>query len=211
MIEDLKQLLKSNDVHIAIALVKKLYLAADRSYLKVMVSILPEERNIIATMTWDYVGPDAGDFAFPEMGDLVLIAQAEGDVDQAYVIKRLTSRTDKIPQIASNGDKVTKVLAGKKYWNISDTRINLARGEAEPTENLVLGQVFKTFASSLLSVLKDHAQNDADHTYVGNLGYPTQVPINQADYLTRKTDYDGLKNSPIDDSAILSDLTFTEK
>lgn len=211
MIEDLKQVLKDERVHICVGIITKLYLADDRSYLKCRVTVFPEQRPIIATMTWDAVGPDAGDFTFPVVNDMVLIAQAEGDDDQAYIIKRLSSREDKIPQIATGGDKVHRSITGKKYWNVSDTRINLSRGETEPTENLVLGQVFKAFASSLLAELKLHAQNNADHKHIGNLGFYTTVPDNASDHLSRKNNYDTLKSSPIDDQAILSDLSFTEK
>lgn len=209
--QGLKDILKDDSLHICIGQIKSLHLADDRAYLKVTVMIFPEQRNIIATMTWDSVGPDSGDFVFPAIDDMVLIAQAEGDDNQAYVIKRLTSRSDKIPQIAVNGDKVQRTLAGKKFWNVSDTRINLSRGETEPTENLVLGQVFKTMMSELLASLKVHAQNDADHLHIGNLGYYTFKPNLEAEFLNRKEEYDTLKTSPIDDEVVLSDLSFTEK
>lgn len=210
-LETIKDILKDESLHICVGKIAKLHIADDRSYLKCTVTIFPEMRNIIATMTWECVGPDSGEFTFPVQDDMVLVAQAEGDDDQAYIIKRLSSRADKIPAIALTGDKVHKTLNGKKFWNVSDTRFNISRGETEPTENLVLGQVFKQFASDLLAVLKDHAQNDAVHKHIGNLGYYTAVPDNESDYLSRKSEYDTLKASPIDDGAILSDLAFVEK
>lgn len=211
MIDDLKKLLKDDSIHIGIGKIKKLYLSDDRSVLRVLVSMFPEERDIIATMTWESVGPNCGDFTFPVPDDMVLIGQVYGDDDQAYVLKRLTSRADKIPSAAVNGDKVQKTLDGKKFWNISDTRINLSRGENEPAENLVLGQVFKKFADDLLKTLKDHAQNNAAHKHMGNLGFLTSAPDNANDHLSRKGEYDTLKTSPIGDNKILSDLSFTEK
>jgi hypothetical protein len=210
-LEDLKSMLRDDRLWIALGIIKKLHLAEDRSYLKVTVNIMPEDRPIVATMTWEAVGPEAGDFTFPMVDDVVLIAQAEGDDNEAYVIKRLTSRADKIPTVATDGSKVHRAIAGKKYWNISDTRINLSRGEDEPTENLVLGQIFKQFASDLLEIMKTHAQNDADHKHIGNLGYYTFKPDKESDYLERKEGYDTLKQSPIEDEAILSDVSFTEK
>jgi hypothetical protein len=209
--QEIKDMLQDERLHICVGQIKKLHIASDRSYLKVTVMVFPEQRNIIATMTWDAVGPDSGDIVFPSVDDMVLIAQAEGDNDQAYVIKRLTSKVDKIPQIAINGDKVQRTLTGKKFWNISDIRINLSRGETEPTENLVLGQVFKDMMSSLLESLKTNAQNDADHKHIGNLGYLTFKPDLESEFLSRKGEYDTLKTSPIDDEAVLSDLSFTEK
>jgi len=209
--QEIKEILKDDSLHVCVGQVKTLHIASDRSFLKLTVMVFPEQRNIIATMTWDAVGPDSGDIVFPAIDDMVLIAQANGDDDQAYVIKRLTSKVDKIPQIALDGSKVQRTLPGKKFWNVSDTRINLSRGETEPTENLVLGQIFKQFASELLATLKTHSQNDADHKHIGNLGYLTFKPDLESQFLNRKEEYDTLKTSPIDDEAVLSDLSFTEK
>ena len=209
--EDLKEILRDKSLHICLAQVQQLHLAKDFSYLKITAKVFPEERSIVANMTWENVGPESGDFEFPSVGDMVLIANVEGDDDQAYVIKRLTSREDKIPVSARTGDKVHKAKAGKKYWNISNTKIFLAKSDTAPTENLVLGQVFKLFAQTLLETLKIQAQNDADHRHIGNLGYFTFKPDKEPNYLERKTEYNNLKTSPINDEAILSDLSYTEK
>lgn len=74
---------------------------------------------------------------------------------------------------------------------LSDGKIQI--GSKAAAENLVLGQVFKTFAANLLELI-------ANHTHAG-LGYP---PANAADF-------EALKSSPINDGAILSDENFTEK
>jgi hypothetical protein len=208
---DLKEILKDHSLHIYVGEIMQLFLAEDRSYLKVKVKVYPEERPIIATMSWENVGTNSGDFEFPAIGDLVLIANSEGDDDQAYIIRRLTSKVDTIPEQAANGHKVHQARNGNKYWNISDTRINLSRGQTEPDENLVLGQIFKKFASDLLDIMKEHAQNDADHKHIGNLGFFSFIPDKKQDYLSRKEEYNTLKESPINDEKILSDLGFTEK
>jgi len=208
---DLKEIFKDDRTYLILGLVKRLHLASDRSYLKVEVETIPEQRKIIATMAWENVGPESGDFEFPSPGDLCIVCNVEGDDDQAYVIRRLSSRSDKIPNTALAGDKVSRALAGKKFWLTSSTRINLSRGDTEPTENLVLGQIFKTFASSLLTSLATFAQNTADHVHIDSLGYITQKPVTEALFLERKGEYDSLRASPIDDQAILSDLSFTEK
>ena len=210
-LQDLKRILQDDKLWVYLGIIQGLVVAEDRSYLKVKVETLPEQRVIVATMSWDAVGPDSGEFEFPSPGDVVLLVNVDGDDDQAYVIKRLASRTDKIPAAAASGDKVSRALAGKKYWNVSDTRINLARGDDEPTENLVLGQVFKQFAIDLLTELSKQAQEDADHRHIGNLGYFTFVPDKKPQYEENKAKYDELKGSPIQDQAILSDLGFTEK
>lgn len=210
-LEELKKILGEGKLHVYLGMIQKLHLAKDRSYLKVSVSVLPEERTVISTMTWDSVGEDSGDFEFPTPGDLVLLVNAEGDDDNSFVIKRLTSRADKIPQAAADGDKVHRAKAGNKYWNVSNTKILLARGDAEPSENLVLGQVFKSFMQVFLEIAKENSQNSADHKHIGNLGYFTSKPDLEPEFLLRKEEYNEIKESPIDDELILSDLSFTEK
>lgn len=196
-LESLKQVFADKRVHIAIAQIKKLGLAADRSVLRVQVSVFPEQREIIARMSWSAVGEEAGVFMFPNVGDLVLVCMADGDEEDAFVFSRLTSKIDKIPLHAADGDLVAKALTGKKTWITSDTRINLSAGDTEPTENLVLGQVFKTMQSEFLEAV-------SLHTHIGNLGYNTAPPDNASVYTDLKAD-------PIDNEGVLSDLAFTEK
>ncbi len=78
---------------------------------------------------------------------------------------------------------------------LSQTKMQF--GSKASAENMVLGQVFKTFMDNLLTQL----QNE---THIGNLGYETSVPVNAPQY-------EALQESPIDDDAILSDKAFTEK
>lgn len=196
-IEELREIFADNRTHIAVAEVQKLAMAADKSVLRVQVMIFPDMREVVAQMTWDHTGPAAGTIAFPNPGDWVLVAFADGSPDHAFVIRRLTSKTDTIPAQAVTGDSVYRALASKKAHLISDTRINLARGGAEPTENLVLGQIFKEMMSEFLQIF-------AEHRHIGNLGYYTPPPDNFNDALD-------LKASPVDDEAILSDVSFTEK
>lgn len=208
---DLKEILKDDRLYIYLGIIRRLHLASDKAYLKVEIETIPEQRKIISTVTWENVGPESGDFEFPSVGDLCIICNVEGDDDQSYVIKRLSSRQDKIPNTALSGDKVNRALSGKKFWITSDSRLNLSRGDSEPMENLVLGQVFKAFASSLLTSLATFAQNAADHVHIDSLGYLVSKTTIESDFLARKSEYDTLKSSPIEDQAILSDLSFTEK
>lgn len=210
-IESLRTILRDDRLHVGLGMVKRLHLASDRSYLKLSLMTFPDSREVIATMTWENVGPNSGDFEFPSPGDMVLFVNADGDDDQCFVIKRLTSEEDKIPSEATNGDKVHRAKAGKKYWNVSDTAIYLSRDGSEPTENLVLGQVLKTLMSDLLTALSDHANTDSSHTHIGNLGFSTAAPNEAADYTTAKTSYDNLKSDPVDNENMLSDLSYTEK
>ncbi len=74
---------------------------------------------------------------------------------------------------------------------LSNGKIQL--GSEASSENMVLGQVFKQFASDLLSAI-------AAHTHPG-IGSP---PSNMSKFTA-------LKSSPIGDEAILSNVSFTEK
>ena len=197
-LELMRNMLADNAVHIALATIKATELVADRSLLRVRVQLLPENLEIIAMMSWEHVGPNAGIFGFPVPNDLVLVAFVDKDPDLAFVIKRLTSKEDKIPLQAVNGDTVIRALAGKRTHLLSDTEILLGRGGAtDPTEPLVLGAVFKAAYSQDL-------QKTAEHRHIGNLGYYTDVPHNFQDFLD-------LKESPVDDELMLSDIARTEK
>ena len=197
MLEELREIFADNRVHIAVGEIQKLELASDKSVLRVQCLLYPDLRQVVAQMSWEATGPSAGAFMFPNQGDWVLVAFAEGSPHDAFVIKRLTSKTDSIPDQAVTGDAVYRALAGKKAHLLSDTRINLGRGGSEPTENVVLGQVFKEMMSEFLQIF-------AEHKHIGNLGYYTPPPDNFSDALA-------LKSSPVDDEAILSDVSFTEK
>jgi uncharacterized protein involved in type VI secretion and phage assembly len=202
-----------------------LSLADDRSFLKCTVSIFPELREIVARMSWENVGSSSGIFAFPSVNDLVLVAFADGDIDSCFVIRRLTSKEDKIPLQAVEGDTAIVSLNGKKAWISSDTRINLSKGTTQPTENLVLGQQLKSLLSDILnelatqaSTLSSLATAIATHTHSGNLGYPTSAPMITAPFTSAASDlsenasnFSSNKSSPVDDSMILSDIAFTEK
>lgn len=196
-LEQLRQIFRDGRVHLAIGVITQLELAGDRSTLYAKVRIFPENNEVVAQMTWEQVGPDAGIFGFPVVNDMVLVGNADGDSDTVFVLKRLTSKTDKIPIQAVDGHTVVRALAGKKTHVLSNTAVLLGRGGADPTQPLVLGTVFKTAYSTDLA-------KTAAHKHVGNLGYLTFVPDNAADFLA-------LKASPVDDVAMLSDLSKTEK
>jgi hypothetical protein len=162
-------------------------------------------------MSWEVVGPESGIFAFPAVNDLVLIACADGDEELAFVIRRLTSKEDKIPLQAATGDTAIVSLNGKKTWISSNTRINLSKGSTEPTENLVLGQVLKTLLSDVLTELSSLAQTVSTHTHIGNLGFPTAPPLQSAAIVASKTVFDNKKANPVNNNGILSSVAYTEK
>lgn len=193
-LESLRSIFADKRSHIALALVKNLEIASDKSMVRVSVSILPDEREAVVMMTWESVGPEAGFFQLPNANDLVLVAFADGSEDLGFIIKRLTSKDDKLPEKALTGDTLLRALAGKKWIAHSDTKLEIIE---DADENLVLGQVLKSCLSTVFAAI-------AAHKHIGNLGYYTAPPDNASVYT-------GQKASPIDDEAVLSDLAFTKK
>jgi hypothetical protein len=108
-IDDLKNYFKDDSLHLFLGQIKRLHLDDNNAHLKVEVSVWPEQRSIICDMTWDHVGPNSGFYNFPSVGDAVLCGSAEGEVDQSFVIKRLSSKEDKIPKNAQAGHSDLKL------------------------------------------------------------------------------------------------------
>lgn len=195
-IEELKEMFRDDRLHMSLAVVKQIEVSADRSVLRAKCTVLPDNHSIVAIVAWDAVGPEAGVFQFPSVNDLVMIAYMDGEADQAFVVRRCTSKEDKLPLQAVGGHLVLKGLAGKKTYLISDTLINLTRGE-DGVEQAMLGNTFQTAYS-------EHLQIDSEHDHIGNMGYNTTPPNQAVDYLA-------IQSSPVDDSLMLSDLVKLEK
>jgi hypothetical protein len=196
-LEDLREVFKDDRLHLAVGVIKQLSVAKDRSYLKAKVLVFPDNINMICTLSWEAVGPEAGIFQFPSVNDMVIVGYLDGHENDAYIVRRCTSREDKIPLQAIDGHLVLKALPGKKAFLSSPVEVNLVRGDNPGNERLVLGDTFKTAYSQHLGI-------DAAHTHIGNLGYPTAPP-------QQASQYQAIKSSPVDDSVMLSDLSKTEK
>lgn len=235
-LEELRALFADQRQHSAIGLITKLGALADRSALRVRVKLFPDEREIIATMTWDAVGPNAGDFEFPEVDDLVLVQMIGGDPDQAYVTRRLTSKVDVFPAAALDGHQVRQARIGKKTYLASDTRVVLGLPDSEGDEPLVLGATLQGLLSSVLGLLVTQADDikalaDELTTMATNLAahghtaagagppitaalfttHAVQLGLSSGAMAATSMALDDEKASPVDDSAMLSDLVYTEK
>lgn len=224
-LQDLKQILKDPQESIMVGVVTELDLAQDRSVLRAAVSTWPDDQEIIARVTWDAIGPDSGILQFPQVGDLVVIELPNKNEDSAILTRRLSSKVDKIPLSAKDSSLVMRSLVGKKSWLTSDTRINLSRGDTEPTENLVIGQKFKaTYIShleklvELVEKLVIQRETDSTHNHIGIFGVPVNVPIQsgvmaaeKADLELIKADIEAIKADDVESEDILSDVAFTEK
>lgn len=212
ILEELKAMLKDDSLKSELAIIKGLHLASDGSALHVTCNLMtPEQTEIVALMTWDCVGPESGFFCFPAVEDMVFITFTENE-EHALVVKRLTSKADKIPKTAWDGSTVMKALASKRIWITSDNKVLLSKGDSEPTENLVLGQVFKSFMSDYIEEIKTLIIAMKAETHPGALpGFPTGIPINASTYETQKQAINLLKTDIITSEDILSDVSFTEK
>lgn len=224
-LELFKEVFKDKKTHIAIAKIKQISMVADRSALKCLVSVFPDNREVVARMTWEMTGPNSGIVEFPAVNDLVLVAFADGENDYCFVIRRMSSKEDNLPLKAVDGHLVLKSKAGKEVWLTGQSKILLSKGDTVPAENLVLGQQLKTLLSYLLAQLAEQSDQlktlsteIANHQHTGNLGYPTAPPLTPTPFTTaatqmdaKKTNYNTKKGSPVDDSVILSDFAFTEK
>lgn len=235
-LEGFRQIFEDRRTYLAVGKIEKLELNSDRSVLWAYCNILTQERTIVARVTWDAIGPDSGIFQFPVVGDLVLVGWAEGDDEQAFVIRAISSKVDKIPTQATTGDTVMRALSGKKVQVITDkdvwilaqenikskadlinrviggTKVYLAKTETAPTENLVLGQVLKTLLADILTELKTLSDNLATHTHTsGPPGVQTAPPTQAAVFTASGVVFNAKKANPVNNENILSDLAFTEK
>lgn len=218
-IEELRSLFKDNSDYLSVGVVQSVVPTVERSLVRVKVKLLPDEDLIVARMTWAATGPDAGFFALPESGDLVLVAfdATFGDRQQAFVIARLTSREDTIPlRAALNQDWVLQAVSGKKLNLGSDTGVYIDRGGLVPaSEPLVLGNILKTalasFYDQAVGIIDDII---AGPVGIGNIGNPVPIDPTLAVALTvRKTELEADKLVYITTvtTNIVSQIAFTER
>lgn len=154
-LEGLRSIFDDKKTHITVGRIMKLEMAPDRSVLRAQCKVLTQDRDVIAKVAWPSIGPSTGSIQFPEVGDIVLLAFADGDDEQAFVTLKLSNKTDLIPPQAGSGHLVNKALPGKKVYIISDTAILLGKGDSEPTEPMVLGNVMKAFMTEVISRLDE--------------------------------------------------------
>jgi hypothetical protein len=214
-LETFRALFRDSRVWITVAQVEKLGLADDKSVLRLQVRPLPEGNSIIASMTWEAVGDGGGWYSFPTIGDLVLIAYSEGNLQAAYVIRRLTNTTDKIPDRAETMD-VLRAVPGRKLSVSSDTMVLIGSGgTTEENEPIVLGLVLK----EALGKIYDKISDILDKIINGPLGVDSiggTVVTNPAlatNLTTIKTQWEADKTQYVDTATtdILSQIAFTER
>lgn len=214
-LEQFKEYFKDDKVHFEVGRIIKTVVLKDLSMIRCLVKILPTPHEVVAIVSWEASGTESGIFDQPIPDDLVLVAFS-GQEQTPFVVRRLSSRTDKIPVQVKDGHMVVRSKLDKKLYIGSNvkTMIGKIADATDYTENLVLGQQLKTLLSDILNELKTLSTNLATHTHIGNLGFETSPPQQEIAgqvFTNHSTFFDEKKASPVEDEVILSDVVFTHK
>jgi hypothetical protein len=194
-IEFLKAALKDDSLWLSFAKVLSVSIASDRSSMRARVELLPSQYEAQVRVGAEYVAPGVGIYFPLRAGDLVLVGYPSADPDTGVLVKRLASQEDTVPEEFNNDKVVLKLLGSEEFVVVGNAQ---KFGSSGSTENLVLGQVFKSMMSDVLDAL-------AKHKHICSMpGFFSAPPDNASTYSSKKS-------SPVDDEAILSDKTFTEK
>jgi len=167
-LEALRSMFQDRRTHLSLAVIEKLELVPDKSAIRAQCSVFPEENKVIATVGWPGSAPDAGLFFAPSIGDLVLLGYVGEDM--IYIIARLSSPEDTIPDGVFDGHTLVKARTGK---NVIVTGRDTLLGSEDADEPAVLGNVLMEYVTSI------HTRLDAiiDLLLAGNLSLST-VPGN---------------------------------
>ncbi len=153
-LEFLRSALTDQKQHLGIGVITQTGLAKDFGALRVQVSLLPEQREVVAFMSF----ADVADITFPQVSDLVLVAFADGNPDEAHVVARFPATDQPIPVLARTGNSVKYARTGKKLYVGSDTKTGIARPGQDPVQPLVLGTVLVSGLTALVNAFLNASQ-----------------------------------------------------
>lgn len=212
MLEELKAAFQDDRVWIDIGKIVGVDVLPDNSLVLCEVSILTKEEdyNIICKMSWDDISSGGGSIQLPNVDDLVLIALPDGDAEEAFIIKRLSSQSDTIPIDALTGNKVIRAQNFKKLHLQSDTEITLASSAILATEAIVLGNELKSLLALFMTEVATISTNVSTHFHLGNLALPTGPPLNAVAFVASAATITTLQTTRVDSDKILSGLVKTE-
>lgn len=157
-LELLRSMLQSFDVHVAQGIITKVQVADDLSAVYVNCTLQPEGRQVVAQMTWDSVGAGSGSGDLPEINDAVIVCFCDREPDDCFVLRRISTREEKLPAPMKDGHYVTQAKPGKKLILGSTTKVEVGKGTGNATEPLVLGAVNIAFMTNLLDAFLNAAQ-----------------------------------------------------
>ncbi len=148
-LETLRAIFHDDRTHLSNGVILQVGLSQDGNTLRCQVNLLPENRQVIAEVTWD----DIGRITFPEANDLCIVAFCDGAPEEAHIvrIKTTSDAGEGISKFAQGGHTITNSRQGKKNYVGSDTKVGLGRIDVEPTEPLVLGNVLISALQALVN------------------------------------------------------------
>jgi hypothetical protein len=211
-LEMLREMFKDPKLHIGIGTIVQLGLESTGNKLRVMVNLLPENRQVVAEMTF----ADVMDICFPEINDLGVVAFADGHPDECFVIALINNKDEPLPKFAQNGSKVAYSRPGKKFYIGSDTKLGIGRPNIEPTEPLVLGTQLIALLTGILTQINAvfSAISTGPVSDFGNLGAPVPTSAEIASAISDATTaLEGLASTYLATAStnIVSQIGFTER
>lgn len=219
-LELLKDVFGDKRVHFSLAKVTKLEVVASKALARVQVTTLPEELEVVATVSFASCSQGGGLFNLPAPEDLGMIAytdKTEGGSQEAFWIGHLSSDDDLIPQQAVDGHLVALARPGKMAYLASDTKVLVGKGGAtDPTEPLVLGTTLVGCLNAVVTQVNALLDKLTSGPLVicGSPGTPgTTYPALAADLAAIKAQVTNLKTQYLDTSSsnIISQTAFTER
>lgn len=218
--ELLKDVFGDKRAIVTLAVVTKLEVVATKELARVQVLTLPDELEVVATVSFPSCSQGGGFFNLPAPQDLGLIAytdKTEGGSQEAYWIGHLSSKDDLIPAQAAAGHLMAMARPGSKAYLASDTAVLVGKGgAADPAEPLVLGQTLVSCLNALWAQLDTLLQTLTTGPLVicGAPGTPGVTEPGLATNLASiKTQVDQIKTQYLDTSSsnIISQTAFTER
>lgn len=189
-LETMKELFRDHREHTFIGIIKQVGPADDRSALRVQVQVMPDLNEIVAYQTSPFVGSDAGDYAEPDVGDLVIGIYLRADLEepQAFIIGSLPSKTDKFPVEALNGHRVIKAKPDKDLFLITQKKLeqrckNLKFMVEQLSEFLTknekhtVEETFEVISKEAYLEAEDVAGISAEKIYLGKARGPVTEPL----------------------------------
>lgn len=153
-LELLREMFSDTRLHIGIGTIKTLGLSKDGNTLRMMVNLLPENREIVVVKAWS----DVSSITFPEVNDLVITASVDGHPDETFAISVLSTKEEPIPKFAQALHSIYYSRPGRKAYLGSDVKVGVGRPGVEPTEPLVLGNTLVSGLAALVNAFLNASQ-----------------------------------------------------
>jgi len=189
-LETMRAMFADHREHSFIGIIKQVGPAPDRSALRVQVQIMPDLNEVVAYQTSPFVGSDAGDYATPDVGDLVvgIFLKADLEEPQAFIIGSLPSKTDQFPIEALNGHRIIKAKPDKDLFLVTQKKLeqrckNLKVMVEQLSEYLsknekhTIEETFEVISKEAYLEAEDVSGISAEKIYLGKARGPVTEPL----------------------------------